>query len=81
MEQVVTITSQGQLTIPRSVRKHFGMVGSTKASLHLEGNAIVVKPKNDFWSLAGVLSSSKHLTDAQLKRARKTFSKQWKRQM
>lgn len=79
MEQVVTITSQGQLTIPRSVRKHFGMVGSTKASLQLDGNSIIVKPKNDFWSLAGVLPSSKHLTDAQLKRARKTFAKQWRR--
>lgn len=81
MEQVVTITSQGQLTIPRSVRQHFNIVGSTKASLSLEGNAIIVEPKSDFWSLAGTLRSSKHLSDAQLQHARQTFSKKWGRRV
>ena len=81
MNQVVTITSQGQLTIPRSIRKHFGIVGSIKAHLRLDGNSIVVEPKNDFWSLAGSLRATKHLTDIQLKQARKAFAKNWSRQV
>lgn len=81
MNQVVTITSQGQLTIPRSIRKHFGIIGSIKASLRLDGNSIIVQPKNDFWSLAGSLSSTKHLTDAQLKQSRQAFTKTWSRKI
>lgn len=81
MQQVVTITRQGQLTIPRSVRKHFGINGSTKAALRTEGNFIVVEPKRDFWSLPGSLKSTVKLSDAQLKRARRTFAKNWPRKI
>ena len=79
MEQVVTITSQGQLTIPQSVRERFGISGSTKAILKIEGNTIIVEPRHDFWALSGYLKSKVKLSDAQLKRARKAFEKQWSR--
>ena len=80
-EKIVTITSQGQLTIPRFVRKRFGIKGSTKAVLRTEGNTIVVDPKNDFWSLSGSLKSSICLTDRQLNAARAAFSKKWARKV
>lgn len=79
MSQVVTITSQGQLTIPRSVREYFGMAGSTKAVLHLEGNKLIVEPQADFWSLSGALHSKTKLSDTQLRQARQQFSKSWAR--
>lgn len=77
MEHMVTITRQGQLTIPQTVRKHFGMRGSTKAILRTEGSTLIVEPKNDFWSLPGSLKSRVRLTDTQLARARKAFAKRW----
>lgn len=79
MEHLVTITRQGQLTIPQTVRKHFGMRGSTKAILRTDGRTLVVEPKNDFWSLPGSLKSRVKLTDTQLAHARKTFAKRWAR--
>lgn len=81
MGKIVTITSQGQLTIPQSIREHFGISGSTKAILKVEGHTIVVEPKHDFWSLSGSLKSRIKLSDAQLKRARKAFEKEWPRHL
>lgn len=77
MDYIATITSQGQLTIPKAVRKFFGISGATKARIRVEDKRIVVEPKADFWSLSGTLKSSVSLTDAELKKARGAFSKQW----
>ena len=81
MSQIVTITSQGQLTIPQTVRERFGISGSTKAILKIEGHTIVVEPKHDFWALSGSLKSKVKLTDAQMKLARKSFEKEWSRKI
>ncbi len=81
MEQIVTITRQGQLTIPQKVRQYFGMKGSTKAILRVRGLALVVEPKRDFWSVGGSLRSRVKLSDAQLKRARRSFAKDWARRV
>ncbi len=81
MSQIVTITSQGQLTIPQAIRARYGISGSTKAILKIEGNTIVVEPKHDFWALGGAAKSKIKLTDAQLKRARKSFEKEWPRHL
>lgn len=77
MEQIVTITSQGQLTIPKSIRHIFAIKGSVKAYIKSDGENIIVKPKTDFWSLPGSLKSKVKLSDSELKRARSEFSKQW----
>lgn len=77
MQNVVSITSQGQLTIPMSVRKHFGIVGASKAIISIIDGIIVVKPKRDFWSLESSMSSEIKLSDKQLKEARKMFGKNW----
>ncbi len=80
-ENIVTITSQGQLTIPRGVRRRFGITGSTKAVLRTEGKTIIVEPKSDFWSLAGSIKTSVRLSDRQLKAARAAFEKEWARKL
>lgn len=79
MQNIVSITSQGQLTIPKSIRKSFGIKRSTKAVIKRMGNKIIVEPKSDFWSLAGSLSSKIKLSDSELRKARKEFSKSWSR--
>ncbi|MDA1079949.1 MAG: AbrB/MazE/SpoVT family DNA-binding domain-containing protein [bacterium] len=77
MQNTVSITSQGQLTIPKAVRKLFGILGSTKATIRVVDDAIIVKPKKDFWSLEGSLASDIKLTDKQLKEVRKKFETAW----
>ncbi len=79
MQSIVSITSQGQLTIPKSIRKAFGIKRSTKVVIKKMGNKIIIEPKSDFWSLAGSLSSKIKLSDSELRKARKEFSKSWSR--
>lgn len=77
MQDVVSITSQGQLTIPMSIRRSFGIKGSVKAIIRRDDNIIIVEPKKDFWSLEGSLASEVKLSDKQLQEARESFSKNW----
>ena len=80
MQHTVSITSQGQLTIPVSVRQELGIMGPTKATLTQDGDNLVVKPAKDFWSLGGSLKSKVKLTDKELKAARKAFETDWAQQ-
>jgi len=77
MQQIVSITSQGQLTIPKSFLLDLGIDSSTKAVIIKKGRVLEVHPKRDFWSLAGSLKSSVKLTDEELKKAREEFSNSW----
>lgn len=80
MNHIVSITRQGQLTIPRTLRQAFGIHGATKALVKKVGSAIVVRPTADFWSLSGSLKSRKRLNSQQLKAARRAFARQWPRE-
>lgn len=77
MQDIVSITSQGQLTIPASIRRSFGIKGSVKAIIKRENDLIIVEPKKDFWSLEGSLASDVKLSDKDLLKARESFSKNW----
>ncbi len=78
-EQMVSITSQGQLTIPKSILKSFGIVKGGKAVVGKVGNEIIVKPKRSLFDLAGSLGGKIKLTDVQLRKAREAFEKEWPR--
>lgn len=80
-QQIVSITRQGQLTIPKGILKKFGIGKGAKAALWQEGKTIVVEPKKDFWQLGGSLSGKIKLSDAQLRKAREAFEKEWPRPM
>lgn len=77
MQHIVSITSQGQLTIPKAFLTELGIFQSTKAIIQKKGDTFLVRPKKDFWSLEGALKSKVQLTDAELKAARKTFGASW----
>ncbi|MDO8474135.1 MAG: hypothetical protein Q7S62_01100 [bacterium] len=81
MEKIVSITKQGQLTIPKSFLADFKILGATKALIRKFGDSIIVEPKHDFWSLSGVLKSRVSLTDKDLKKARKSFTQDWPRKV
>ncbi|MBI4268248.1 AbrB/MazE/SpoVT family DNA-binding domain-containing protein [Candidatus Uhrbacteria bacterium] len=75
----VSITRQGQLTVPKTILREFGITKAVKAVVRKRGDVIVVSPKADFWSLQGALKTRVRLTDAQLKKVRASFAKQWPR--
>lgn len=55
MQQIVSITSQGQITIPASMRRSLAFNIYKKAIVKTEDNKIIVEPLPDFLSLGGVL--------------------------
>ena len=77
MQQIVSITSQGQLTIPKFLREAFEIDGPVKALVKKRGRTILVEPKNGFWSLSSSLESKVKLTDKQLKKTREAFAQKW----
>jgi len=42
-----------------------------------KGNKIIIEPKKNFWALENSLRSTIKLSDADLKKARDEFSKDW----
>ncbi len=79
MRHFTTITKQGQLTIPKSLLREFGVRGATKAIVRRNGQMLIVEPKREFWSLAGSLGSSIKLSDKKFSSARRAFAKEWPR--
>ncbi len=55
MVKFVTITSQGQITIPAIFRKQLGLNKTQKALVSVDNNRLVIQPEVDIMSLAGSL--------------------------
>ena len=55
MRQIVTITSQGQITIPAAMRRAISIDKYNKALASTDGNRIIVEPVEDLLTLAGTL--------------------------
>lgn len=79
MQVIVSITSQGQVTIPKEMRDVFGITGSTRALARRVGKQIIIEPQTDFFDLAGSLGGKIKLSDKELREARNEFSKKWPR--
>lgn len=54
--QLVTITSQGQISIPAAMRKKYGLKANSKAYVSDNNGHVAVHPVSDFLSLAGSLN-------------------------
>lgn len=61
MTYYVTITSQGQMSIPVDIRRQFGLEKSRKAIVRADGDKIVVEPVVDILSLRGVFKTKKRV--------------------
>ena len=61
---IATMTSKGQITIPKEIRDRLGLKTGDKVVFHLlEGGGVRVEPRNvDTLSLAGCLRSRVRLT-------------------
>lgn len=57
MQQIVSITSQGQITIPALMRQFLGLDEYKKALVQTEEKKIIIEPVPDILSLAGLLKN------------------------
>ncbi len=55
MQQIVTITNQGQITIPASMRRAISLDLYNKAMVKIEDKMIMIEPIVDLLSLGGML--------------------------
>lgn len=62
MTYFVTITSQGQMTIPIDIRRALGLQAAGKAIVHADGGKMVVEPVPDIQSLRGIVKTKKHIS-------------------
>lgn len=59
MTYTVSITSQGQISIPAKFRKKLGLKKYTKAFVTEQDGKLIVEPVKDFLELAGSLKTNK----------------------
>lgn len=71
MMQVVFITQQGQITIPKTIRDNLKIKLESKVLVSQKGDTIVVKPVIDFFSLEGSVAPKRKPED--FKSMRKAF--------
>lgn len=55
MTYLVSITSQGQISIPSYIRRRLGLNKNQKALVKEENERIIIEPIDDLLSLGGVL--------------------------
>jgi len=81
IQQIVSLTSQNQISIPVKMSSVWGKIKPKKLTVTLVGEELRIKPVADFHVLRGSLKSDIKLTDKQLYEARGEFEKKWARQM
>lgn len=59
MVYTVSVTSQGQISIPVTVQKKLGIRKNGKAFLKVEKNRLIVEPVPDFFELKGSVVTDK----------------------
>lgn len=69
MVYTVSITSQGQISIPAKFRRELGLNSGKKAMVSTEGNKIIIEPVKDFLELRGSLKTNIKATPRQIRDA------------
>ncbi len=65
----VTITSQGQITIPAKLRRELDLDKTKRLILKVEDKRIIAEPEPDFLSLRGVFKTKKKIPFRKARRA------------
>lgn len=55
MTYTIAITSQGQMSLPATIRKLVGFSQPGTATVRIQGDGVFIKPTRDIVSLAGIL--------------------------
>ncbi|OGM26377.1 hypothetical protein A3D00_04435 [Candidatus Woesebacteria bacterium RIFCSPHIGHO2_02_FULL_38_9] len=69
MVYTVSITSQGQMSIPADIRRTLGLSVFKKALVSIQDGKMVVEPVKDFLSLGGSLKTEKKASSKQIREA------------
>ena len=67
MVYTVSITQQGQISIPASLRKSLGLNRSKKALVYEQGGKILIDPVIDLLSLKGSLKTNKKISSEKIR--------------
>lgn len=70
MIHFVTITSQGQISIPAEIRRRFSLDQRKKARVEVVGDKIIITPEKDIEELMGIFKTTKKIP---FRKARKAF--------
>ena len=64
---ITTVTSKGQITIPKNVRQALGLKAHDQAIFTIEGNRVILTPvrKRSIMELHGALPADRPFTDSQ----------------
>lgn len=65
----VTITSQGQISIPIKLRRKLGLDKLKKALVYEDKGELIVRPVKDFLELGGSLKTNIKVTPRQIREA------------
>ncbi|MBU0569290.1 AbrB/MazE/SpoVT family DNA-binding domain-containing protein [Patescibacteria group bacterium] len=65
----VSITSQGQISIPAPIRRKLGLDKKRKVSVSLQDGKIVLEPSKDLLDFAGTFKTKKKGTPSQIRKA------------
>ncbi len=76
-----TVTSKGQITVPREIRKKLQLKKGSKVVFHPEGNAAVMKPKakDAFEELLKLRERVPKFTPQEIEQMIKDSKKAWSR--
>lgn len=70
MTYIVTVTSQGQISIPAPIRRKLRLDKSRLAIVRLRGDEITIKPVKDILDMRGIFKTDKKID---FKETRKKF--------
>lgn len=59
MTYSVSITSQGQISIPAQIRRQLGLSKTSKAIVSVANGKVIIEPVKDFLELAGSLKHAR----------------------
>lgn len=69
MTYVVSITSQGQISIPADLRRNFGFNKTKKAFVSADNGKVTVEPVKDFLELYGVFQTNQRVSSGKIRNA------------
>lgn len=68
MQYVVSITSQGQISIPVAFRRQLNLDKKNKATVRLENNSIILEPVPDLLDLKGFFKTKRYVSSRKIRR-------------
>lgn len=69
MTNIVSVTSQGQISIPAKIRRQLGLDKIKRAVVSVQGGKVLVEPVKDLLVLGGSLKTVKRVTPRKIRQA------------